>query len=64
MFSMNQWHVVHHVLPRMLEIDAEDELRSRKISWKKRQDDCHERIIENFSLKKMIQKYKELWRSN
>ena len=45
-------------------IDAEDELRSRNISWQKRQDDCHERIIENFSLKKMIQKYKELWRSN
>ena len=45
-------------------IEAEDELRSRNISWQKRQDDCHERIIENFSLKKMIQKYKELWRSN
>tara|TARA_B100000886_G_scaffold300079_1_gene228929 strand:- start:2018 stop:3142 length:1125 start_codon:yes stop_codon:yes gene_type:complete len=45
-------------------IDAEDELRTRTISWLKRKDDCHERIIENFSLKKMIQRYKELWRSN
>ena len=45
-------------------IDAEDELRSRNISWLKRKDDCHERIIENFSLKKMVKKYKKLWRSN
>tara|TARA_Y200000002_G_scaffold289511_1_gene243616 strand:- start:2297 stop:3421 length:1125 start_codon:yes stop_codon:yes gene_type:complete len=45
-------------------INAEDELRSRTLSWLKRKDDCHERINENFSLKKMIQKYKELWSSN
>lgn len=45
-------------------IDAEDEFRSRTISWLKRKDDCHVRIIKNFSLKKMVQKYKELWRSN
>ncbi len=45
-------------------IDAEDELRSRTGSWLKRQDECHERINENFSLKKMTQKYKELWSRN
>ena len=45
-------------------IDAEDEFRSRTTLWLKRKNDCHERINENFSLKKMIQKYKELWSSN
>tara|TARA_B100001093_G_scaffold22981_1_gene20384 strand:- start:2053 stop:3177 length:1125 start_codon:yes stop_codon:yes gene_type:complete len=45
-------------------IDAEDEFRSRTISWLKRKDDCHERINKNFSLKKMTRKYKELWSSN
>ena len=45
-------------------IDAEDEFRSRTTLWLKRKDDCHERIKENFSLKKMTQKYKELWRVN
>ena len=45
-------------------IDAEDEFRSRTTLWLKRKNDCNERINENFSLKKMTQKYKELWRSN
>ena len=45
-------------------IHAEDEFRSRTTLWLKRKDDCHERIKENFSLKKMTQKYKELWRVN
>ncbi len=45
-------------------IDAEDEFRSRTTLWLKRKDDSHKRISENFSLKKMTQKYKELWRSN
>ena len=45
-------------------INAEDEFRSRTTLWLKRKDDCYERINENFSLKKMTQKYKELWRSN
>lgn len=45
-------------------IDATNELRTRNISWLKRKDDCHERINKNFSLKKMINKYKEVWSSN
>jgi glycosyltransferase involved in cell wall biosynthesis len=45
-------------------MNAAKERESRNISWLQRKDDCHERIKENFSLTKMIKKYKEVWRSN
>jgi len=45
-------------------IDAENEFRSRNHLWLIRKDECHKRINENFSLQKMIEKYKKLWSNN
>lgn len=42
-------------------IQAIDEKRSNKISWHKRRDCCHQRIANNFTLEKMVEKYKEVW---
>jgi glycosyltransferase involved in cell wall biosynthesis len=45
-------------------IDAETEFRSRNHLWLIRKDECHKRINENFSLQKMIEKYKKMWSNN
>ena len=42
-------------------IQAIDEKQSSNISWLKRRDDCHQRIANNFTLEKMVEKYKEVW---
>ncbi len=42
-------------------IQAADEKRSNNTSWLQRRDDCHHRIANNFTLEKMVEKYKEVW---
>ena len=42
-------------------IQAADEKQSNNISWFQRKDDCHQRIANNFTLEKMVEKYKEVW---
>jgi len=42
-------------------IEAIDEKRSNNIAWQKRRDHCHQRIAKNFTLEKMVEKYKEAW---
>ena len=42
-------------------IKAAGEKESNNINWLKRRDDCTKRISSNFTLEKMLEKYKEVW---
>ena len=42
-------------------VDAFNEKEQNNGNWKKRKEACRERIIENFSFEKMINKYKDIW---
>jgi glycosyltransferase involved in cell wall biosynthesis len=42
-------------------IEAAEEKLSNKDSWLGREKACRERIVENFSIQKMVKKYKEIW---
>ncbi len=42
-------------------IEAAEEKLSNKVSWLRREKACRERIVENFSIQKMVKKYKEIW---
>ena len=45
-------------------IQALKEKQSNNESWGQRKDACRQRIVENFTLEKMIKKYKEVWVTN
>ena len=45
-------------------IEASDEKQLNNIGWLQRKDDCHQRIAKNFTLEKMVNKYKEVWSIN
>ena len=45
-------------------IQALKEKQSNNESWGQRKDACRQRIVENFTLEKMIKKYKEVWVAN
>ena len=42
-------------------INALNEKEQDSENWKKRKEACRERIMENFSFEKMINKYKDIW---
>jgi glycosyltransferase involved in cell wall biosynthesis len=42
-------------------IKAAGEKESNNINWLQRRDDCTKRISSNFTLEKMLEKYKEVW---
>ena len=42
-------------------IKAAGEKESNNINWLQRRGDCTKRISSNFTLEKMIEKYKEVW---
>ena len=42
-------------------VHAFNEKEQNNGNWKKRKEACRERIIENFSFEKMINKYKDIW---
>ena len=42
-------------------VNAFNEKEQNNEHWKKRKEACRERIIENFSFEKMINKYKDIW---
>ena len=42
-------------------VHALNEKEQDSENWKKRKEACRERIIENFSFEKMINKYKDIW---
>lgn len=44
-------------------IEAADEKLFNNSRWLQRKNDCQERIIENFSIEKMVKRYKEEWRT-
>ena len=41
--------------------EASKEMRLNKSSWTKRKTMCRKRIVENFEIKKMVKKYKDIW---
>lgn len=43
-------------------IEAAEETRDSQL-WNKRKEDCRERIIQNFSMRRMIEDYEVLWKS-
>ncbi|HEY9461188.1 MAG TPA: glycosyltransferase, partial [Paralcaligenes sp.] len=40
---------------------ALDERRLQPLTWQRRRDDCRQRIVQNFSLKKMLASYHAVW---
>ena len=60
----NTGWVVHANDPKALANainEAIDEKQSNSISWHQRKDACRNRIVKNYSLKKMTKKYIEVW---
>ena len=41
--------------------EASKEMRLNKSSWTKRKTMCRKRIVENFEIKEMVKKYKDIW---
>ena len=42
-------------------IEAHEEKKFHNESWEQRKKACRKRILENYSLEKMIKKYKDVW---
>ena len=45
-------------------LSAVNEKTSNKKSWTNRKQACRDRIVENFSIEKMIEKYHQIWEEN
>ncbi|MDC3244823.1 glycosyltransferase [Gammaproteobacteria bacterium] len=50
-----------HIVIANAIIKAAEEKFSNKDSWLGREKACRERIVENFSIQKMVKKYKDIW---
>lgn len=45
-------------------LKAADEKQSDNSAWIKRKNECHQRIVDHFTLEKMLKKYNEAWTHN